>query len=103
MVHADNAATASGAPVKGAPEATPQYSQVLLLKRSGPEPLYYQLARSFEQAVESGAILPGTRLISEKDMARELKIALSTVRRAWAYLEAGNVLLRRGAAGTVVR
>jgi DNA-binding GntR family transcriptional regulator len=86
----------------GEPPAAPPYSQVLHLKRSGPEPLYYQLAQSLEQAVVSGMIGHGTRLLPERDMARELNVALATVRKAWAYLERKGVLSRQRKAGTIV-
>lgn len=79
------------------------FSQVISLKRSGPEPLYYQLAQSIERAVESGAISHGTRLLSEKTMAEELNVAVSTVRNAWAYLERKGLLTRARQAGTFVR
>jgi DNA-binding GntR family transcriptional regulator len=79
------------------------YSQVLLLKRCGPEPLYYQLAQSVERAVETGAIRRGTRLLPEKDMASELSLAVATVRSAWAYLERKGLLTRNRHAGTIVR
>lgn len=79
------------------------YSQVLRLKRCGPEPLYYQLAESLEQAVATGVIARGTRLLPEKDMARELNVAIGTVRNAWAYLERKGLLRRQRQVGTVVR
>lgn len=77
--------------------------KVLELKRSGPEPLYFQLAQSVERALESGAIGPGTRLLPERAMARELKITVGTVRSAWAYLERKGVLIRKRQAGTFIR
>jgi DNA-binding GntR family transcriptional regulator len=36
-------------------------------------------------------------------MARELNVAVGTVRNAWAYLERKGVLRRQRQAGTVVR
>lgn len=87
--------------VPAAPAVT--YSQLLRLKRSGPEPLYYQLAQSLEQAVATGVITRGTRLLPEKEMARELNVAIGTVRNAWAYLERKGVLSRQRHAGTVIR
>lgn len=86
-----------------APAPRRPYSQILTLPRSGPEPLYYQLAVSFERAVDSGAIGHGTRLDPEKDMAEQLSLSLSTVRRAWAYLERKGLLTRTRKAGTFVR
>ncbi|WAH99161.1 winged helix-turn-helix domain-containing protein [Arthrobacter sp. MMS18-M83] len=102
-MNADRSHTAAGALTTGAPPAPAPYSQVLRLKRCGPEPLYYQLAQSLEQAVATGAIAHGTRLLPEKDMARELNVAIGTVRNAWAYLERKGVLHRQRHAGTVIR
>ncbi|MGM7774556.1 GntR family transcriptional regulator [Arthrobacter sp. KNU-44] len=100
----DKGKAASGALIETAPGAAPApYSQVLHLKRCGPEPLYYQLAQSVEKAVESGTISHGTRLLPEKDMARELNVAVATVRNAWAYLDGKGVLTRHRPAGTIVQ
>lgn len=79
------------------------YSKVLLLRRGGPEPLYYQLAQSVEEAVASGAIHHGSRLPPEKDIAKELRVAVSTVRRAWSYLERKGMLTRTRKSGTFVQ
>lgn len=95
---------AAGALTTRAPAAPAvSYAQVLHLKRSGPEPLYYQLAQSMEQAVATGTITRGTRLLPEKEIARELNLAIGTIRNAWAYLERKGVLSRQRQAGTVVR
>lgn len=100
---ADLSNAAAGALPTRAPAAPAPYSQVLPLKRCGPEPLYYQLAESLEQAVATGVIARGTRLLPEKDMALELNVAIGTVRNAWAYLERKGVLHRQRQVGTVVR
>jgi DNA-binding GntR family transcriptional regulator len=79
-----------------------QYSRILSLKRCGPEPLYYQVAKNMAKAVESGTITHGTKLPNEKDMARELKMAVSTVRQAWDYLEREGIIARRQKTGTFI-
>ncbi|HKU31871.1 MAG TPA: GntR family transcriptional regulator [Arthrobacter sp.] len=78
------------------------YAQVLDLKRSGPEPLYYQLAQSVERALESGDLPHGSRFLSEREMARELKLTVGTVRSAWAYLERKGLISRQRQTGTYV-
>lgn len=100
---ADRSHAAAGARTTMAPAGRTPYSQVLRFRRCGPEPLYYQLAQRLEQAVETGAVARGTRLLPEKDMANELKVAVVTVRSAWAYLEGRGVLTRHRKAGTVAR
>lgn len=79
------------------------YSKVLEFRRSGPEPLYYQIAQSVERALEAGVIGHGTRLLPEQDMARELNVTVGTVRSAWAYLERKGLLTRKRQAGTFIR
>ncbi|MCA4134798.1 GntR family transcriptional regulator [Arthrobacter sp. M4] len=81
----------------------PPFSQLLQLKRQGPEPLYYQLAQSLEHALEIGVIGHGIRLLPERVMARELKVTIGTVRSAWAYLERKGILIRQRQAGTFIR
>ncbi|MFE4545469.1 winged helix-turn-helix domain-containing protein [Arthrobacter sp. NPDC056727] len=78
------------------------YSRILKLKRSGPEPLYYQLAQSIEDAIQSGAIDHGTKLPPLSVMAAELTLSAQTVRHAWDYLERRGVLICRRGLGTVV-
>jgi len=102
-VRADKAGIAFGAPSEGAPDTAIRYSQLLLLGRSGPEPLYYQLARSLEWAVQSGTIDHGTKLLPESDMAKELNVAVVTVRSAWEYLERKGVITRRRYRGTIIQ
>ena len=103
-MRADNTGNAaSGALTTGAPEAAAPYLQLLQLKRSGPEPLYYQLAQSLVQAVEAGHIKHGTKLLPDSELAKELNLAVATVRSAWAYLERKGLLTRRRQAGTFVR
>ena len=78
------------------------YSRILELQRSGPVPLYYQLAGSLEAAVAAGSIKHGTRLPSDQEMARELKLATGTVRQAWTYLERKGTVTRAKRTGTFV-
>jgi Bacterial regulatory proteins, gntR family len=77
-------------------------AEVLQLQRSGPIPLYYQLASSMEAAIGAGMIGSGTRLPTEKDTARQLVLSTNTVRQAWAYLENRGVLKRVKRSGTFV-
>lgn len=79
-----------------------KFAQILPLKRSGPEPLYYQLACSMEAAIAAGRITKGMRLPPEKDIARQLFLATNTVRQAWSYLEGRGVIMRTKKAGTFI-
>lgn len=87
------------------PTATPddiRFAQVLQLKRSGPEPLYYQLACSVEAAIAAGTIARGTKLPPEREIARQLFLATGTIRQAWSYLEGRGVIRRLRKAGTFI-
>lgn len=84
-------------------EPTVRFAQILRFKRYGPEPLYYQLAQSVEEAVASGEIPHGARLLPESEMAHELRLAVSTVRSAWSYLEDKGMLVRTQKTGTFIR
>jgi DNA-binding GntR family transcriptional regulator len=77
-------------------------TQILEFRHRGPGPLYHQLAQSFEEAVASGKIPHGTRLLPEAKVALELRVALSTVRQAWSYLERKGLLTRTRKTGTFV-
>ena len=78
-------------------------TRVLHLRRSGPEPLYYQLAQSLETAIETARIPHGTRLPPDAVVAQDLKLAVATVRSAWVYLERKGVLTRTRKTGTYIR
>ena len=52
------------------------------LDRSGPIPLYYQIARRMQSAIESGALAPGSRIENEVKLAEHLSISRPTIRRA---------------------
>jgi DNA-binding GntR family transcriptional regulator len=100
---ADQACTVPVGPAQGPPGTVPiPYSRFLTLKRSGPEPLYYQLAQSIESAITAGHIGHGTKLPALAVLASELHLAPQTVRAAWNYLERRGVLTCRHGVGTVV-
>lgn len=79
-----------------------KFAQILPLKRSGPEPLYYQLACSMEAAIAGGRLARGTKLPPEKDIARQLFLSTNTVRQAWSYLEGRGVIVRTKKVGTLI-
>lgn len=72
------------------------------LDRSSPIPLYYQVARHLEQAIEGGALVPGTRLDNELDLADKLGLSRPTMRRAMQHLVDKGLLVRRRGIGTRV-
>jgi DNA-binding GntR family transcriptional regulator len=72
------------------------------LERSGPVPLYFQIARRIEGAIESGMLPPGTKLDNEVKLAEDLKLSRPTVRRAIQELVTSGLLVRRRGIGTQV-
>lgn len=72
------------------------------LDRSGPIPLYYQIARRMQEAIESGALAPGSRIENELKLAEQLAISRPTIRRAIQELVDQGLLVRRRGVGTQV-
>jgi DNA-binding GntR family transcriptional regulator len=73
------------------------------LQRRSPVPLYYQLARLLETAIQSGAIAKGEFLDNELELVDIWQVSRPTVRRAIQELvDAGLVVRRRGVGTQVV-
>ncbi len=72
----------------------------IVLPRGGP--LYLQLKRWIEGAVERGLIGPGEALPSERDLALKADVSRVTVRKAVQHLVKDGVLVQRHGSGTFV-
>jgi len=72
------------------------------LDRTSPVPLYFQVAQQLEQAIETGALPPGTRLDNEIQLADDYGLSRPTMRRAIQYLVERGLLVRRRGVGTQV-
>jgi DNA-binding GntR family transcriptional regulator len=73
------------------------------LARSSPVPLYHQLARLLEAAIQSGEIAKGEFLNNELELVDLWQVSRPTVRRAIQDLvDAGLVVRRRGVGTQVV-
>ena len=72
------------------------------LDRSSPIPLYFQVARHLELAIEDGTLPPGTRFVNEVQLADDLNLSRPTIRRAMGYLVDRGLLVRRRGIGTEV-
>jgi DNA-binding GntR family transcriptional regulator len=70
--------------------------------RSSPMPLWFQLARQLEAAIERGDLRPGQRLDNEVGLAERCGLSRPTVRRAIEDLVAQGLLVRRRGVGTQV-
>lgn len=74
----------------------------LSLDRSSPVPLYAQVSRQLEAAMERGELRPGARLENETDLARRCGLSRPTVRRALQELADKGLLVRKRGRGTQV-
>jgi len=74
----------------------------LTLDRVGPTTLVDQIARHVEVAIAEGALPPGGRLPSWRDLAAQLGVARGTVKAAYEKLIDRRLLVTAGSAGTRV-
>lgn len=74
----------------------------VVLDRSSPIPLYYQLAEAIEAAIRSGELAPGDRFENELALAKRLALSRPTTRRAIQELVDKGLLVRKRGVGTQV-
>lgn len=72
------------------------------LNRSGPIPLYFQVAQRIEQAIMDGDLPAGSRLENEVALGERIGLSRPTVRRAIQDLVDKGLLVRRRGIGTQV-
>jgi DNA-binding GntR family transcriptional regulator len=72
------------------------------IDRSSPVPLYFQVSRQLESAIERGDLLAGTRLENEIAMANRWGLSRPTVRRAVQELVSKGLVVRKRGIGTQV-
>ncbi|MDZ5443347.1 GntR family transcriptional regulator [Micromonospora sp. 4G57] len=76
----------------------------IVVDRSSPVPLYFQVAEQFSAAIQRGDLAPGDRLDSELQLADRLGLSRPTVRQAIQHLvDKGLIVRRRGVGTQVVR
>jgi len=66
-------------------------------------PKYKALANRIEQAVQDGALRPGDRLPTHRQLAEELGVTVGTVTRAYAEAERRRLVEARVGSGTFIR
>ncbi|RNC93739.1 MAG: GntR family transcriptional regulator [Oricola sp.] len=71
--------------------------------RGGALPLYIQISELLTREIAAGIWPDGTRLPTEIELAGSLGVAVGTLRKALAELEARGLLERRQGSGTYVR
>ncbi len=72
------------------------------LDRSSPVPLYFQVSRQIQAAIEAGQLAPGDRLENEISLADRWGLSRPTMRRAIQELVDKGLLVRRRGIGTQV-
>jgi len=72
------------------------------IDRSGPIPLYYQVASRIEAAIVDGTVPAGARIDNEVALGERLGISRPTIRRAIQDLVDKGLLVRRRGIGTQV-
>lgn len=61
------------------------------------------IAAAVHREIRAGRVLPGERLPTVRELAKELKVSPATVNEAWQALAAAGVIESRGRAGTTVK
>ncbi len=86
----------------GASEETLPADLFMDVDRSGPIPLYYQVATRIEEAIRSGKVPAGSRLENEVALSERLGLSRPTIRRAIQDVVDKGLLVRRRGIGTQV-
>lgn len=72
------------------------------IDRASPIPLYFQVAQHLERLIETGDLVPGTRLDNEIVLADRLGLSRPTMRQAIQHLVEKGLLVRKRGVGTQV-
>jgi len=75
---------------------------ILSVDPSATAPAYEQIRDQVVAAITSGAVRPGNRLPTVRQLAGDLGLAANTVARAYRELEAEGHVATRGRNGTIV-
>jgi DNA-binding transcriptional MocR family regulator len=71
--------------------------------RKNSRPLYEDVAGRISELVDNGTFRPGERVPSLRELSRQLRVSLNTVKEAYSYLEDRRVLEARPQSGFYVR
>jgi DNA-binding transcriptional MocR family regulator len=77
------------------------YSRLIFNRVKG-RPLYGQLFKALEDAIETGELKDGVRLPSERDLAEQLKVSRTTVVNAYRELESRGLVRSHVGRGTFI-
>ena len=74
----------------------------ITLNRNSPQPLYTQLAQDIQRRIRSGALPPGARLPTVRELAVQLGVTRLTIHTAYSELQAGGWVEATVGRGTFV-
>lgn len=74
----------------------------VVLNRSSPVPLYFQVAEQLERAIHDGELVAGDRIANEVTWADQLGVSRPTMRQAIQLLVDKGMLVRKRGVGTQV-
>jgi GntR family transcriptional regulator len=67
-----------------------------------PDPMYKQITDQVKEAIASGGLQPETKLLSIREMSKELEISEITIKRAYSDLENEGFIITRSGLGSYV-
>jgi len=74
----------------------------IIISNSSGQPIYEQICRQIKGAVASGKLLPGEPLPSIRNLARDLRISVITIKRAYEELERDGFIFTVAGKGSFV-
>jgi GntR family transcriptional regulator len=74
----------------------------IVVSHLNPDPMYKQITDQVKEAIASGGLKPESKLLSIREMARELKISEITIKRAYSDLENQGFIITRSGLGSYV-
>jgi len=74
----------------------------ILVDRSSPMPLYFQVAQQLEREIRAGVLAPGDRIANEISLAQQLGLSRPTLRQAIQLLVDKGLVVRKRGVGTQV-
>lgn len=67
-----------------------------------PDPMYKQVTDQIKDAIAKGAVKPGDKLPSIRELSLDLKISIITIKRAYSDLESDGYIITRPGLGSFV-
>ncbi|MFC2164681.1 GntR family transcriptional regulator [Acidobacteriota bacterium] len=74
----------------------------IVISPLNPDPMYKQITDQIKDAIAAGTMKAETKLPSIREMSKELKISMITIKRAYADLENKGYILTRSGMGSYI-